>query len=311
MVFVMNARLVRHSLLAGTFVLAFMAVEPAQAQRLRRHGSLPVATRDGKRIFFVSDRDGKPQIYRMNVDGSSEQRVSDLTTFDFAPDPSADGKWIVFSSFLPDDSPTKIILMRDDGSDRRVVATGHDARWPRVSPDGRQIAFTYVDDKGRNTIALVNADGSGLRPFPTGLVQSWDPEWSPDGHSLLFGAFPADTKNPQNSTSTIYVSDLSGRNRRKVATYHGVIQLPRWAPDEKRVAFQTYTGGGDANIIVIDPASGKSRTITHHDHPYLDETPSWLPDGRILFQSNRTGQIEVWVMNADGSGQRQLTSQER
>jgi TolB protein len=41
---------------------------------------------------------------------------------------------------------------------------------------------------------------------------------------------------------------------------------------------------------------------------YLDELPAWFPDGtRIAFQSNRTGSWEIWVMNADDSGVRQLT----
>jgi len=292
-------------------VLSFLAVLAltAAAQRTKRHAALPVATRDGKRVLFVSDRDGQPQIYSMNVDGSGERRLSDATTFDFAPDPSADGKSIVLSSFAPDNSPAKIVMMRADGSDRRVVATGNDARWPRISPDGRRIAFTSVDDKGLNRILVVNADGSHSRAFPTGLPQSWDPEWSPDGRWLLFAAFPTDTAHPKNFTSSIYKAETSGKHRRLVATFPGIIQLPRWAPDGKRIAFQTYTGDGDANIILIDVASGKSQTITHHDRAYLDEAPSWLPDGRLLFQSSRTGQFEVWLMNADGSGQRQLTGE--
>jgi Tol biopolymer transport system component len=59
---------------------------------------------------------------------------------------------------------------------------------------------------------------------------------------------------------------------------------------------------------MIDLASGSARKLGEHDQAYLDETPSWFPDGqRIAFQSNRTGQMEIWVMNADGSYQREVT----
>jgi TolB protein len=59
---------------------------------------------------------------------------------------------------------------------------------------------------------------------------------------------------------------------------------------------------------VVDVATGEARKLAAHTEPYLDEVPSWFPDGsRITFQSNRSGRVDVWVMNADGSGARQLT----
>ena len=47
--------------------------------------------------------------------------------------------------------------------------------------------------------------------------------------------------------------------------------------------------------------------ITHHDHPYLDETPSWSPDGWIYFQSNRSGDYAIYRMHTDGTDQQRLT----
>jgi Tol biopolymer transport system component len=276
-------------------------------QRVERHASLPVATGDGKRIFFSSDRDGRPQIYSMNLDGTDERRLSDLSAFDMAPDSSSDGEVILFLFFPSEDAPTEIALMRADGSGRRTVTAVKDPRWPRISPNGKRIAFTAKDDNGASTIFTMNVDGSDLRRFPSGLSQAWDPAWSPDGNLIAFGAYPADFKDLKALTSTIYLAETSGRNRRQLATVPGLLQLPRWSADGTRLAFQTYTGGRDANIIVIDIASGKIETVTHHERPYMDETPSWLPDGRLLFQSNRTGMIEVWIMNADGSDQRPVT----
>jgi len=54
--------------------------------------------------------------------------------------------------------------------------------------------------------------------------------------------------------------------------------------------------------------SGAVTRLNPHTTPYLDETPSWFPDGkRIAFQSDRSGRMEVWVMNADGTGAVQVT----
>jgi TolB protein len=54
--------------------------------------------------------------------------------------------------------------------------------------------------------------------------------------------------------------------------------------------------------------SGAATRLNPHASPYLDETPSWFPDGkRIAFQSDRSGRMEIWVMNTDGSGATQVT----
>jgi TolB protein len=59
---------------------------------------------------------------------------------------------------------------------------------------------------------------------------------------------------------------------------------------------------------VVEVQTGEARKLAPHDRAYLDETPSWFPDGkRIAFQSNRTGRMEVWIMSADGSGPEQVT----
>jgi Tol biopolymer transport system component len=59
--------------------------------------------------------------------------------------------------------------------------------------------------------------------------------------------------------------------------------------------------------VLLDIASGEFHSVSRRSAVYLDETPSWTPDGRLLFQSTRDGAFEVYVMNADGSGVRALT----
>jgi TolB protein len=82
-----------------------------------------------------------------------------------------------------------------------------------------------------------------------------------------------------------------------------------WSPDGHQLAIQVNRlKEHDAHIWIIDADTGDAHKLAAHDQPYLDETPAWFPDSkRIAFQSNRSGKMEVWVMNADGSGSRQIT----
>src|SRR5688572_31179416 len=75
---------------------------------------------------------------------------------------------------------------------------------------------------------------------------------------------------------------------------------PKWSPDGSRVAF---VAGYD--ILVVSLADGAITNLTNH---LRGSSPAWSPDGgKIAFISNRDGLMELYVMNADGSGVRRLT----
>jgi Tol biopolymer transport system component len=275
---------------------------------LQRHASHPWPSPDGRRIAFSSNRDtSNLQIYDMAVDGTDVRRLTRSSTNDLDPVWSPDGLWIVFRSFQGDLSQLEAI--RPDGSERRIVTNHKDIGWPRISPDGQRIAFKSSDQSGANIIATININGSDFRSVPTGLDRPWDPIWSPNGKQLVFAQQPPDSGDPVTQRESVYISDITGNKRRLLATFAGFIQLPAWSFDGSTIAYQTYTGKrGDANIVLLDIVSGKFTTITHRDHPYLDETPAWLPDGRLVFQSTRDGRYEIYVMKPDGSSQLRLSN---
>jgi TolB protein len=132
----------------------------------------------------MSKRDGNPEIYVMNADGSEQRRLTRSTTRDRAPVWSPDGRRIAFvrSRF---NAYEDIYVMNADGSgQRRLIRNGVGPHW---SPDGRMIAFTRSTavnppDGGRfqRDVWVVNADGSGARNLsqnPHG--DNWLVSWSP------------------------------------------------------------------------------------------------------------------------------------
>lgn len=310
----------RASVLLATCLLVSGGIAPAHAAAPARNGSFPWASPDGKHIVFASTRSGtaaidggKPaylfmRIYTMDADGSEVRQLTDSDTADFAPVWSPDGKWIVFGANDVKTEKATLTAMHPDGSARHGLLTDSMLPWVRLSPDSRRIIFTAIDAKGAYSINTLNMDGSDRQVIATGLDKPWDGIWSPDGKHLVFAECPPSAGDPVAQKSDVYIADANGGHRRLLATFAGFIQLPAWSPDGRSIAYQTYTGKkGEADVVVLDVATGRFRTVSRRDGSYLDETPSWTPDGRILFQSTRGGRFDVYVMDADGSNVHLLT----
>jgi Tol biopolymer transport system component len=166
------------------------------------------------------------------------------------------------------------------------------------------MAGTWMASK----LTISAADGSGPKEITDGSSIAWNSQWSPDGKMIAFTG-----RDDPKGELAVYLMNADGssvRHLTHVAPEEGGAQVARWSPDGTRLAFQvnSRTQKGSAHVWIIDLATGATRKLASHSEAYLDETPSWFPDGkRLAFQSNRTGTMEVWVMNADGSGARQLT----
>lgn len=179
--------------------------------------STPAFSRDGKRIAFVSMRDGgKYQIYTMNSDGSKVKRLTNDTSTAFVnPQWSPDGKAILYYSDKGD-GKDQVWTMRSDGSDQKVLTgnLGHNI-FPGWSSDGKRIIFaaskrdkdqsgSYVD---ASRLYTMNADGSDLKLFAN--IQSFFARFSPDGKHVAYiaGKFP---------TNSIYIANADGSGAVKV-----------------------------------------------------------------------------------------------
>jgi Tol biopolymer transport system component len=134
----------------------------------------PAWSPDGRKLAFVSRRDGNSEIYVMNADGSDQRNLTRHAASDQSPAWSPDGQSIAFVSRRS--GLAEIHVMNADGSDQRNlrVRVGRDSGlgW---SPDGRKIAFTA----GSTEVYVVNADGSGRRQLTRSPWANWFAGWSP------------------------------------------------------------------------------------------------------------------------------------
>lgn len=152
---------------SGRFEL--YALERTNLAALRKVGSdtgsvhEPAVSPDGSRIVFVSMRDGNPEIFMMNTDGSEWRRLTTDPHTDGHPVFTADGQAILFHSARAA-GRQQIYSMNVDGTGLRALTADSSSSHPTISPDGQTIAFT----SGRNRdydIWLMAKDGTNQRAF--------------------------------------------------------------------------------------------------------------------------------------------------
>lgn len=279
--------------------LGFRVAAQTTQPRVTSNG-YPAVSPDGKRIAFVSDRDGVDNIFLIDADGTNERRLT--TRGGSKPDWATDGHTLLYAGIAADSGHVFSIAV--GGGDARAVGTVA-GRSPRLSPDGQHVAYMSGPWTG-TALNVAHLDGSDSRRVAGGGATAWNAAWSPDSKRIAY------TYGDSSRLLQVHVVAVDGSG--DVAVTHtsradGSAQVPAWSADGNRLALQVNNlGGGIAHIWVIDLATGQAQTLAAHEGKIIDEVPAWFPDGRrIAFMSNRSGRNEVWVMNADGTNLRQLT----
>jgi len=265
----------------------------------------PIGGGNGK-LVFTSERDGNPEIYSMNADGSGQTRL----TFDDANDDNAkwspDGERIAFSSDR--DGNWEIYLMDADGSNPTRL-TQHDAAdyYPAWSPDGGRIAFVSKRD-GNNEIYLMDADGGDQTNLTNTSHAESRPVWTPDGARIVYQAWQDDVYR-----NDIYVMDADERNQSQLTHIQGNARSAEVSPDGTLIAFalgQDETNG----IYVIDMDGGNLRQLIEQNKFF--DWPAWSPDGEwIAFESgihegDEWYDFDIYAMDFDSGEITQLTTHE-
>jgi TolB protein len=216
----------------------------------------PAWSRDGRRIVFVSARDGVAHLFVMNSDGTGTRRLTNTKKNDGRASWSPDGKFIVFSR-----EGALFRIPAAGGTAERVGKGFGSAADPVYSPDGRLIAYDYRKPGfSIREVYLMNADGTGVRRLTTLDQVSGIPAWSPDGKRVAFQS---------NATGhyEIYTVRSDGSGVTQVTHSDADTIQPAWSPDG-RLSFAR-----DGAIWVI--TNGKEIQLTSGKNN--DSAPAWRP----------------------------------
>ncbi len=199
----------------------------------------------------------------------------------------------------------EIHSVNPDGTDLRQVTRDVHVRggdfFPAWSPDGWKIAFGRLGGvKGRITIYVVNADGTGLTALTDGTGNDHEPSWSPDGSKIVFAS-------ERDGSAGIFVMNADGTGLQQL-TSSGYAYSPQWLPDGSGILYMCDQAG-NYDACVMNPDGTGIVNLTNHPADDWIQGRACSPDGsKIAFTSDRDGRWDIWVMNPDGSNPVNITN---
>jgi serine/threonine-protein kinase len=228
----------------------------------------PAWSPDGKYLYFVSDRGGSMNLWRVPIDeksGKTQGSPEPITV----PTPNltqisvaAGGREIAYSSVS---NTMNIQEARLDPITDTVVGepawvTTGSRRWanPDPSPDGQWVTFYSLD---RGDIYVIHADGTGLRQVTGDSAGDRVPRWSPDGDWIAFFS-------SRGGTIQLWKIRSDGSELQQLTQTRGSVAYATWSPDGSRMAGTGLRAGAveQSSVFVFDP-----------NRPWASQAPQLLP----------------------------------
>ncbi len=245
------------------------------------------------RVVFVAESGPRGNRVRrlaiMDQDGANPSYLTDGSTMVFTPRFSSNNQEITYMALRPTGATIYLFNIVTG----RQEALGHFNGMvfaPRFSPDGRRVAFS-AERGGNSDIWVMDLGSRAMTRLTSDPAIDTSPSFSPDGAHIVF-------TSDRGGTAQIYVMNADGSEVRRISYGGGSYTTPVWSPTSNLIAF-TKQEGGVFHIGVMNSDGSGERILTSS---YLDEGPTWAPNGRVIMFSRetQTGLARLWTVDLTG-----------
>ena len=272
-------------------------------------------SRDGDFIYYVAaeKNSSTSNLYQIPGLGGNPRRlianVGSAVTF------SPDGRQLAFIRNFPDAGEDVLMIADGTGGGERKLAVRKLPNFFRSvawSPDGKTIACGVGSFVPSYNTYVVGLAVEGGREKQVG-TQSWmfmgQLAWAADGRALILGASEQEAGSFE-SQQIWYLSYPEGEARRITNDLNNYSGVSLTADSNRLVTVQFETS---SSIWLAPNGDANRATRTTSGAGQVDgrDGVAWTADGKIVYASNASGNLDLWMMNADGSQQRQLTENSR
>ena len=154
-----------------------------------------------------------------------------------------------------------------------------------------------VEQAGGSDIYCVDTTGNIIRRIETDVPNMGSLSWAPDGRYVAY-------QSNHEGTPNIYVMDIQNKDSRLLTNHLGRNLRPAWSPNGKWIAFVSDRAGEYLDVYGMNTDGSNVKRLTNQGNNW---SPGWSPDSQwIAFTSTQDRRTGLYVMTADGRGQKQL-----
>ena len=295
---------------SGIWTLAAQETSPRAVTRREGHYSSPAWSPDGRSVAYLRTGTASTEVLIASLATGAEKLVATLVPADYGLpsrllDWSPDGQWMVVSH---SDAPGKVVglvlVSLSRGEQRRLTqprdVVGGDVD-PRFSPDGKTISFIRLIHRSNQELFSIPVEGGAPRQLTADGRQVTGQDWMPDSRSIVLAS-------DRGGEFRLWRIRTDVSDPRKTAQSIGIYgEFPIELAVARKAASLVYAVlQQDRNIWRLELKEKKwERVIASTGQ---DASPQYSPAGdQICFRSDRSGEDQLWVSQADGSNPEQVT----
>lgn len=255
------------------------------------------------RIVFVDEKgtktNRKKRLAIMDQDGHSPQYLLAGSDLVITPRFSPSAQKITFMSY--ENVVPQVYLLDIETGRRELLGNFPGMTFaPRFSPDGNHLIMSMME-KGNSDLYKMDLRSRSTTRLTSEPAIDVSGSFSPDGRKVVFNS-------DRGGSPQLYTMNSDGSNVKRISFGKGRYTAPVWSPRGDKIAF-VKSRNGRYSIGVMDTDGSDERTLTES---YLDEGPTWSPNGRVILFSRETkgrnGYNEIWSVDLTGQNIRKINT---